>query len=75
MLLLRRYSKVSNLNISKIKEKSIGHTTMMIIFLSISFNMCFGCSIEYPQDMFWLRNKKNDFKYALLSKGLNYGVE
>ena len=37
-----------------------------IIFLSISLNMCFGCSkewshrdgsFEYPQHMFWLRNK------------------
>ena len=38
-----------------------------IIFLSISLNICFGCSkepshrdcsFEYPQHMFWLRNKK-----------------
>ena len=36
-----------------------------IIFLSINFNICFGCSkershregsFEYPQHMFWLRN-------------------
>ena len=42
-----------------------------IIFLSISLNMCFGCSkklshrdgpFEYPQHMFWLRNKKNNFQ-------------
>ena len=40
------------------------------MFLSISLNTCFGCSkeqahrdsyIEYPQHMFWLRNKKNKF--------------
>ena len=40
-----------------------------IIFLSISLNMCFGCSkelshqdgsFEYPQHTFWLRNKKNN---------------
>ena len=40
------------------------------IFLPISLNMCFGCSkepshrdgsFEYPQHMFWLRNKKIDF--------------
>ena len=40
------------------------------IFLSISFNMCFGCSqepshgdgsFEYPQHMFWFRNKKINF--------------
>ena len=38
---------------------------IVIIFLSISLNMCFGCSnepshqegsFEYPQHMFWLRN-------------------
>ena len=37
------------------------------IYLPISFNICFGCSkepshrdgsVEYPQHMFWLRNKK-----------------
>ena len=42
---------------------------IVIIFLSISLNMCFGCSkelshwdgsFEYPQHMFWLRNKKNN---------------
>ena len=50
-----------------------------IIFLSISLSMCFGClkepshwdgSYEYPQHMFWLRNKKINFSYALLSGGL-----
>ena len=39
----------------------------MNIFLSISFNISFGCSkepshrdgsYEYPQHMFWLRSKK-----------------
>ena len=49
------------------------------IFLSISFNICFGCSkepsqwdssFEYLQHMFWLRNKKINFDYALLSGGL-----
>ena len=49
------------------------------IFLLISFNICFGCSkesshwdgaFEYPQHMFWLRNKKINFRYALLTKGL-----
>ena len=43
----------------------------MIIFLSISLNMCFRCSkepshrdgsFEYPQHMFWFRNKKNNFQ-------------
>ena len=40
------------------------------IYLSISLNMCFGCSkepshldgsFEYPQHMFWMRNEKNNF--------------
>ena len=44
--------------------------TILIIFLPINLNMCFGCSkessqwdgsFEYPQHMFWLRNKKIDF--------------
>ena len=47
--------------------------------LSISLNMCFRCSkpshsdgsFEYPQHMFWLRNKKTFFSYAILSGGLN----
>ena len=46
-----------------------------IIFLFISLNMCFGSSkepshrdssFEYPQHMFWLRNKKNDFQLRIL---------
>ena len=50
----------------------------MIIFLSISFNMCFGCSKElshrdssneYPKHMFWLRNKKNNFQLRTLVWG------
>ena len=28
-------------------------------------------SFEYPQHMFWSRNKKNIFNYALLSQGLS----
>ena len=41
--------------------------------------MCFVCSkepshgdgsFEYPQQMFWLRKKKINFSYALLSGGL-----
>ena len=44
---------------------------IVIIFLPIGLNMCFGCpkeqshrddSFEYPQHMFWLRNKKNNFQ-------------
>ena len=50
----------------------------MIIFLSISLNMCFVCSkepshqdgsFEYPQHMFWLRNNKNNFQLHTLIWG------
>ena len=43
---------------------------IVIIFLPISLNICFGFSkepshrdgsFEYPPHMFWLRNKKNNF--------------
>ena len=46
------------------------------IFLSINFNMCFGCSkepshrdgsFEYPQQLFWLRNKKIFFLLRTLN--------
>ena len=45
------------------------------IFLSVSLNMCFGCSkelfhldgsFEYPQHIFWLRIKKNIFLVCTL---------
>ena len=51
------------------------------IVLPISFSICFGCSKEtsqwdgsfmYPQHMFWIRNKKIIFWYALISKGLMF---
>ena len=47
------------------------------IFLPISLNICFGCSKEpshwggsfqYPQHMFWLRNKKNYFLVCTLNQ-------
>ena len=49
--------------------------------LPISFNICFGClkeplhwdrSFEFPQHMYWLRNKKIIFWYTLLTKSLIY---
>ena len=55
-----------------------------IFFLSISLNMCFGCSketsrrdssFEFPERMFWLRNKKTIFQSALLSGGLLEGCK
>ena len=56
--------------LSKIFERKI-----VIIFLSISLNLCFGCSkepshrdgsFEYPQHMFWLKNKNNNFQLRTL---------
>ena len=47
----------------------------MIIFLSISLNICLGCSkelshrdgsFEYPQHMFWLRNNRISLKVHTL---------
>ena len=55
--------------IGLVKQKKIS------IILSISLNMCFWCSkelshwdgsFEYPQYMFWLRNKKNNFQLRTL---------
>ena len=46
------------------------------IFLPINFNICFGCtkepshwdgSFEYPQLMFWLRNKEVSFSLHTLN--------
>ena len=56
----------------------------MIIVLSISLNMCFGClkepshrdgSVEYPQHMFWLRNKKNNFQNNFQLRTLIWGPD
>ena len=54
---------------------------IVIIFFSISLNMCFGCYKEqshrdgpfgYPQHMLCLRNKKIIFSYTFLSGGVHY---
>ena len=54
---------------------SIYWRKIAIIFLSISLNMCFGCSkepshrdgsFEYPQHMFWWKNKKTNFQLRTL---------
>ena len=55
--------------------KNLFERTIGLIFLPINLNMCFGCSkepshrdgsFEYPQHMFWLRNKKNNFQLCTL---------
>ena len=70
---------------SKLRVKTIGldkqifERKIVNIFLPISFNICFGgskepshsdSSFEYPQHIFWFRNKKIIFWYALLTKVL-----
>ena len=55
------------------------------IFLSTSLNICCGCSkepshqdtsFEYPQHIFWLRNKKINFygNHTILTKGLTHST-
>ena len=48
---------------------------ILIIFLPINLNMCYGCSkepshrdgsFEYTQHMFWMRNKENNFPICSL---------
>ena len=64
------------LYIAPVKQKF--QRKIVIIFLNISLNMCFGCSKEpshgsfdYPQHKFLLRNKKNIiFHYTPLAWGL-----
>ena len=62
--------------LSQVKITKIFHRKIVNIFLPISFNIHFGCSkepshwddsFEYPQHMFWLRNKKIIFCYTLLT--------
>ena len=71
-----RRQKCSEGQLSKKFQRKIG-----IIFLPISLKMCFGCSkelshqvgsFEYPQHMFWLRNRQTIFGSTLLSGGLTY---
>ena len=59
-------NEVPQVKISKIILRKI-----VIIFLSISLNICFACSkepshqdgiFEYLQHIFWIRNKKNNFQ-------------
>ena len=68
-------SKRRQLTISIGWDKQFLCAKRCIIFLSISFNICFGCSkesshrdgsFEYPQHMFWLRIKNIIFLLHVL---------
>ena len=57
---------------------------IVIIFLPINFNICFVCSkepshrdgsFEYPQHMFWMRNKENSFPIHILIRRPDYNRE
>ena len=59
-------------------KKKIICVELRLFFSCISLNMGFGCSkepshrdgsFEYPQHMFWLRNKKNNFQVCTLIWG------
>ena len=50
--------KVSDPEVLTGQMKKMFEPKIAIIVLSISLNMCFGCSKEYPQHMFWFKNKK-----------------
>ena len=77
----QKFRPMSDIRLSMIgpaKQIFVKHK-IAIIFLSISLNMCYvhskepshwDGSFEFPQHMFWLRNKKIFFRYALLSGGL-----
>ena len=66
---------------TKIQIKNFYEHKIVIFFLPINLNVCFGCSkepsradssVEYPQHMFWIGNKENlvVFQYTLLSRGI-----
>ena len=66
------------LHVQRIRPVKKKKLKIAIIFVFISLNMCFGCSkepshrdgsYEYPQHMFWLRNKKNNFQLRTLIWG------
>ena len=68
--LTHRATEVSTIICVRDLDKQNFECKIINIFLPISFNICFGCSkepshwdgsFEYPQHMFWLRNKKIKF--------------
>ena len=74
-----RYLEQADFTPQHVKSSRNFELKIVIIFLPISLNMCCWCSkepshrdgsFEYPQHMFWLRNKKLIFSYAPLSGGL-----
>ena len=62
--------------VSQVKVNKKYQRKIVNIFLPINFNINFGCSkepshldgfFEYPQHMFWLRNKKIKFSLHTLN--------
>ena len=62
-------------HLPKIQRWTFYERKIVTIFLPINLNMCFGCSkepshwdvsFEYPQHMFWMRNKENSFSIRTL---------
>ena len=75
---------LTNNGFAKDQLSKIFKHKIVIIFLSISLTMCFGCSkepshpdgsFEYPQHMIWLRNKKNNFQLHTLIRGPGFESE
>ena len=63
------------MHIDPVKQQQKNSVKLYLPPLSISLNMCFGCSKE-SSHMMWLRNSKNNFQlYTLIWKpGCIYGV-
>ena len=65
------------LDLAQVKINKKIQRTIVNIFVPINFNICFGWSkelshldgsFEYPQHMFWLRNKKIKFSFRTLNE-------
>ena len=62
---------------SKFQLRKFDKRKIVIIFLPIDSNMCFGCSKEpfgYPQHMFRMKNVENSFPIRTLIWGLTKKV-
>ena len=75
----KKKKKKKKKKMKKKKKRKIA----IFFFLSISLNICFGCSkepshrdgsFEYPQHMFWLRSKKNNFQVCTLIWGPEFAL-